>query len=169
MPLIEINTARYRQRLNIIIIAIISFLVIASLSISQVLIAIYPSSQGSHFHWNLLGVVISALLVLISLKKLKTQPYFYEVSYVWDLKLQLNKINRYRNNIETQAQQGDANAMQIMHYCYCGSRQLWQLDNNTLTINHLTQLQNELSALAEAQQVTLDTNTFSPSLIKAYT
>lgn len=168
MQLTEIDPERYRKRLNKVIFACIGLLTIGSLAISQLLILIMPSPEGSHFHWNLLGVVITAVAVFIMLSKLKSHDLFYEVSYVWDLKQALNKINRRMKKIQQAAQQGDQTAMQILHFSYSGSRQLWKLDNNTLTINHLTHLENKLQNLAETHQVTLDLNLYNSKQLKDY-
>jgi len=168
MQLTEIDPERYRQRLNKIIFACIGLLTVGSLAISQLLILIMPSPEGSHFHWNLLGVATTAVAVFIILSKLKTHHFFYEVSYVWDLKQALNKINRRMKKIEKAAQQGDHTAIQILHFSYSGSRQLWKLDNNTLTINHLTHLENKLHDLAETHQVTLDATLYNNKQLVDY-
>lgn len=168
MHLIEINKQSYKQRLNNITIAIVALLVVASLSISQCLIALFPAEQGSHFHWNLLGVICSLFIASFILIKLKKHPYFYEVSYVWELKKILNQINRYLPKIEKAAQQGDANAMQILHFSYLGSRQVWQLDNNTLTLSQLTKLEEQLQQLALTHQVELDSDKFHIGYLKVY-
>ena len=168
MKLIDINPERYRKRLNNIIFACIGSLAIGSLSISQLLIQLFPSPEESHFHWNLLGVVITGSLVLFTLLKLKKHDYFYEAGYVWDLKQAINKINRKMKKVEEAAQQGDKIAMQILHFSYSASRQLWQLDNNTLTINHLSSLENKLSELAETHQVTLDVDAYNSMQLADY-
>ena len=168
MQLIEINPERYRQRLNKVIFACIGLLSIGSLSISQLLIVLFPSDEGSHFHWNLLGVVITGVLLLTLLIKFKTHPFLHEVSYVWDLKQALNAINRRMKKIEAASQTGDKTAINILHFSYSGSRQLWELDNNTLTINHLTSLENKLNELAEKHQVTLDLNLYNSNQLVEY-
>ena len=168
MQLIEINPERYRQRLNKVIFACIGLLSIGSLSISQLLIVLFPSDEGSHFHWNLLGVVITGVFLLTLLIKFKTHPFLYEVSYVWDLKQALNRINRRMKKIETASQTGDKTAINILHFSYSASRQLWQLDNNTLTINHLTSLENKLNELAEKHQVTLNLSLYNNNQLVEY-
>ena len=61
MQLIDINKTRYRRHLNIVIALCAGGLAIGSLGISQTLIALFPDESGSHFHWNLLGVVIASV------------------------------------------------------------------------------------------------------------
>lgn len=168
MQLIEINPERYRQRLNKVIFATIGVLSIGSLAVSQLLILLFPSATGSHFHWNLSGVVFTTALLLFVLNKLKTHPFLYEVNYVWDLKKNLNHINRCMKKLETASQNGDKTAINILHFSYSGSRQLWELDNNTITINHLTSLENKLNELAQKYQVTLDINHYNSNQLVEY-
>ena len=61
MQLIQINKARYRKHLNRVIVGCAASLAIGSLAISQTLIALFPDESGSHFHWNLLGVIVTSI------------------------------------------------------------------------------------------------------------
>lgn len=168
MQLLEIDKQTYKQRLNRISIAIVALLVVCSLAISQTLILLFPSTQGSHFHWNLLGVICSLFIASYTLIKCKNHPYFHEVAYVWQLKKLLNRINRVQPKLEQKAQQGESEAMQILHFSYQGSKQVWLLDNNTLTMNELTKLEQQLKELADSYQIELDTKQFHPELLKGY-
>ena len=94
MKLHEINKQRYRKHLNIIIVAAIVVLSILSLSISQSLIAFFPSEQGTHFHWNLTGVIFGSLIIGFVLKRYRSHHFMTEVMYVWDLKQALNQVTR---------------------------------------------------------------------------
>ncbi|MFT6992694.1 MAG: hypothetical protein ACJASL_004694, partial [Paraglaciecola sp.] len=69
MQLIEINKVRYRRHLNLVIAGCICGLTIGSLAISQTLIALFPDESGSHFHWNLLGVVVTTTAIAWFLNK----------------------------------------------------------------------------------------------------
>ncbi|MFT4994405.1 MAG: hypothetical protein ACI965_001432, partial [Paraglaciecola sp.] len=94
MQLIEINKARYRRHLNRVITGCVGGLILGSLAISQSLIVLFPDESGSHFHWNLLGVVIASVTIAGLLNKYRTHNFMDEVLYVWELKQALNKINR---------------------------------------------------------------------------
>lgn len=168
MQLTHINPERYRKRLNKVIFACIGILTLGSLSISQLLILLAPSSGGMHFHWNLLGVIITCIILGYLLTRFKKHTYLYEVNYVWALKKQLNLINRRIKKVEDAAQTGDPIAMQILHFSYSGSRQLWELDNNTITINHLTHLENKLHELAHSHQITLDASLYNSKQLTDY-
>ena len=168
MKIQEINKARYRNHLNKVIVGCIVALVIGSLGIAQVLIAVFPSEQGSHFHWNLLGVVVTCLIIGSVLKKYKHHDFMTEVTYVWELKKQLNYITRKMRKLKAAVEEGDVVAMQIINYSYAGSRQLWQLDDNTITMEELSIWQAELDAKAREVNVILDTDKFDSSNLSKY-
>jgi hypothetical protein len=160
MQLIEINKVRYRRHIKFVIAGCICGLFIGSLASSQILIALFPDESGSHFHWNLLGVVITGLTVAWVLNKYRKHDFMAEVVYVWELKQALNKINRKMRKLKTAAQGGNANALLAMHYSYAGSRLLWQLDDNTITMDQLAIDQAELDNLAEKFNLTLNADNY---------
>ncbi|NHI00522.1 MULTISPECIES: DUF3087 domain-containing protein [Oceanimonas] len=168
MTLQDIDKSRYRRHLNRVFIGSALALAAFSLGISQLLIALFPDPDGSHFHWNLLGVVAGALLVGAGLSRLRRHPFMTEVVYVWELKQRLNKISRKRRQVEAAAQQGDETAMQVLQFSYAGSRQLWLLDDNTLVMDELAARQTELNNLAQAHGVTLDAERYDESMLERF-
>ncbi|MDV2858707.1 MULTISPECIES: DUF3087 domain-containing protein [Oceanimonas] len=168
MKLKQIDKKRYRGHLNKVFIGSALVLAVLSLAISQLLIAFFPDADGSHFHWNLLGVVFAALLVGAGLSRFRQHPFMTEVVYVWDLKQRLNKIARKRRQVEAAAREGNETAMQILQFCYAGSRQLWQLDDNTIVMDELADKQAELNTLAEQHGVTLNAEQYDESMLKQF-
>ncbi|MFT6348703.1 MAG: hypothetical protein ACJAYB_001712 [Psychromonas sp.] len=166
MQLVLINKQRYRRHLNIVITACITILVIASLGVAQLLILLFPDPSGSHFHWNLLGVVAACLLLASLLLKFKNHDFMIEVSYVWDLKQSLNKITRAMRKLKMAANQGNQNAMNALQFSYDGSRQLWLLDDNVLTLESLEHSQKELDQLAIKYDFLLDAKNYHSELLK---
>ncbi|GLR70549.1 DUF3087 domain-containing protein [Agaribacter marinus] len=160
MKLIDIDKTRYRKHLNRVIAACIATLVIVSLAISQTLIALFPDESGSHFHWNLFGVVVAVVLIGITLRHYRKHSYMVEVTYVWDLKQSLNKINRKIRKVEALAKQGNTQAMLVLQYSYAGSKQLWQLDDNTILMDELIIKQAELDSLAQQFNVQLNADEY---------
>lgn len=168
MQLIEINKARYRRHLNVVIAGCIVSLAIGSLAISQSLIALFPDESGSHFHWNLLGVVITSVTIAWLLNKFRTHSFMTEVVYVWELKQVLNKINRKMPKLKTASREGRIEALIAINYCYAGSRLLWQLDDNTIVLDELTIQQNELNDLALQSNLILNTDDFDEGVLKQF-
>lgn len=168
MKLVEINKARYRSHLNKVIFACIGSLTAGSLGIAQALIALFPSASQSHFHWNLLGVVVSCLVIAYVLNHYRKHPFMTEVVYVWELKQALNQITRKMAKLKLAAEQGNEMAMQAINYSYAGSRQLWSLDDNTITLDDLAIWQSELNVLAQKYNVVLDVNKYTPNILKQF-
>ena len=104
MQLIQIDKDRYRQHLNRVILVCIVSLAAGSLGIAQILIALFPDESGSHFHWNLLGVVVTGITIGWLLNKYRRHDYMTEVVYVWELKKALNKITRKMAKLKAQSE-----------------------------------------------------------------
>jgi hypothetical protein len=168
MQLIKIDKIRYRRHLNRVIAACIAALVIGSLAISQTLIALFPDESGSHFHWNLLGVIVTSIAIGFTLHKFRHHDYMTEVVYVWELKQALNKINRKMIKLKPAAEQGNVDALIAIQYSYAGSRLLWQLDDNTIIMDDLAIAQVELDRLIEKYQLSVNPNDYNEAMLKQF-
>ena len=168
MQLIEINKTRYRRHLNLVIAGCVGGLAIGSLVVSQTLIALFPDESGSHFHWNLLGVVTTSVSIAWLLNKYRFHDFMSEVVYVWELKQTLNKINRRMSKLKAAAQDGNANALLAIHYSYEGSRLLWQLDDNTIVMDELVIQQAELNKLAAKYHLSLNADDYDQSILNQF-
>ncbi|UJX24799.1 MULTISPECIES: DUF3087 domain-containing protein [Pseudoalteromonas] len=168
MKLIQIDKARYRKHLNHVIIACVIALAVGSLAISQTLIALFPDPSGSHFHWNLLGVVVCSVLVGFVLNKYRNHDYMTEIVYVWELKKALNKITRKMPKLKAAGREGNADALLAIHYSYAGSRLLWQLDDNTITMDELAIKQAELDSVADKYNLSLDAERYDETILKQF-
>ncbi len=168
MQLINVNKVRYRRHLKIVFIGCAIGLAIGSLAISQTLIALFPDESGSHFHWNLLGIVLAAITVAWLLNKYRHHDFMTEVVYVWELKQALNKINRKMPKLNAASLEGNVDALLAIHYSYAGSRLLWRLDDNTLTMDELAIKQAELDSLAEKYNVTLSADDYNEAILTQF-
>lgn len=168
MQLKTIDKTRYRQRLNRTTIASVLALIIVSLSSSTLLIALLSDGSGSNFWLNFSGVVIGCLIVGFTLKRFKQHPYLTEVAYIWDLKHELNLIQRKMKAIEAAAAQNTPDALLILLYSYQASRLVWQLDDNTLMMSELALAQNKLQQQIDAAGLTLDANDYQRDLLARF-
>jgi hypothetical protein len=168
MQLIEIDKVRYRRHLNLVIAWCIGGLALGSLAISQTLIGLFPDESGSHFNWNLLGVVVTSVTIAGLLNKYRTHDFMTEVVYVWDLKQVLNKINRKMLKLKAASLEGNLDALIAIHYSYAGSRLLWQLDDNTLVMDELVTQQADLDSLAKKYNLTLNTEDYDKRTLKQF-
>lgn len=137
MQLKEINKDTYRGHLNVIIVFAIGFFAAVGVGISSLLVFYFGAAAGDNFFLNLLGVSIGGAIAAFCLHRLKSSAYFYEVAYVWDLKQELNLINRQLSQLKRAAADNNVDAIIILLYNYHGSHQLWQLDDNVLNLHEL--------------------------------
>ena len=168
MQLREIDKTRYRKHLKVVFAGIVAVLIVIALSTSALLIYLFSDPESSHFIYNLAGVVIAAFFVGFILTKLRQHPFMYEVVYVWDLKQQLNRIHRKQRKIEAAVEEGDHDAMIIMNYLYRGSKQLYLLDDNTITMEDLAIKIQVLDSRLEAAGLSLSTDSYDPSMLDRF-
>ena len=168
MRLEDIDKSRYRKRFRIVFVAIVVVLTTVALGTSTLLISLFGTPGQSHFWLNLAGVVVGAAVVVLSLIKLRQHPYLHEVVYVWDLKQQLNQIYRKQRNIEPRVEQNDPDAIAIMYFFYRGSQQLYELDDNTITMDTLGLQLRALERRIEDLGINITTDSFRKAMLERF-
>ena len=168
MKLKEIDKARYSKHLKIVFSCIVVTLLVITLGVSTLIIQFFSTPDVSHLWHNLAGVAIAATIVIFILNKLRQHPFMLEVVYVWDLKQMLNRIYRKQRKIETAAENSDHDAMIIMNFQYRGSKQLYQLDDNTITIDNLVTKMSSNDHRMEASGMNLSTDSFEVELLEKF-
>lgn len=165
MKLRQIDKNRYRKHYWIVFAAIAIALSVISLVSSTLLISWLSSTDESHFILNLVGVVVAVLLVLYAVYRFRDHPFMDEVVYVWNLKKQLNLIYRKQHKIEPLIEDNNVDAMVIMNYMYQGSKQLYELDDNTITMSDLAIKTRRLNTKLEEKELKLTTDDYYSGLL----
>ena len=168
MQLREIDKTRYRKHLRVVFAGIVAALLIITLGASTLFIYFFSSPEASHFLHNLAGVAAAAAIVIFVLNKLRQHPFMFEVVYVWDLKQQLNRIYRKQHKIEAAVEDNDHDAMIIMNFMYRGSKQLYELDDNTITMGGLLSKISVLDKRMEAAGLSLSTDSYYPDMLDRF-
>ena len=168
VQLIEIDKTRYRKHLRMVFVGIVAALIIITLGASTLFIYFFSIPEASHFFHNLAGVVVAAAFVIFVLNKLRQHPFMFEVVYVWDLKQQLNRIHRKQHKIEVVVEDNDHDAMIIMNFMYRGSKQLYELDDNTITMGGLLSKIRLLEKRMEAAGLDLSTDSYNPAMLDRF-
>ncbi|MBA6233896.1 MULTISPECIES: DUF3087 family protein [unclassified Colwellia] len=152
MTLKDINKKTYRSKLNQVIVGFIITLAILAIAFGAILIAIFSdplaldtlantttasADQGSNFRYNFLGVIFALLACAAILQQLKNTPFFNEIYYVWQLKQIQNIIYRRLKKIKQASVNGDEKALIVLKFYYASLKQLYNLDDNTLTMSSL--------------------------------
>ena len=168
MQLREIDKARYRKHLRMVFAGIVAALLVITLGASTLFIYFFSSPEATHFWHNLAGVIAAAAIVIFVLNKLRQHPFMFEVVYVWDLKQQLNRIYRKQHKIEALVEENDHDAMIIMNFMYRGSKQLYELDDNTITMGVLLSKIRILDKRMEASGLSLSTDLYDPVMLDRF-
>ncbi|ASP49040.1 DUF3087 family protein [Cognaticolwellia beringensis] len=194
MKLKDIEKPVYRKHLNIIIVGFIASLLILALAYGQGLIMLFADSAAvmanptnvaageianevaateSNFKYNFLGVLLALLTCVFVLHRLRFSAFFSEVYYVWEIKQQQNAIYRKLKKIKVAASNDDpaavdVNALVILNFYYASLKQIYLLDDNTLTMSKLNTDISELNTRIENLQLTISTDQFDKSMLADY-
>ena len=213
MQLIEIDKARYRKNLNIIIVGFISSLLVLSLTFGTLLISLFSNvsdvqssiqtepvqtvqnnvtltptesekknsdsdsvnindnvdaEQDSNFRYNLLGVLLALLANATILHRAKNSTYFTEVYYVWQVKQLQNLVYRKLKKIKLAAKSGEETALIILSFYYQSQLQVYQLDDNTITLDTIKKHKQEIDEIITEFGLTISRDQFEKTLITKY-
>uniref|UniRef100_UPI00248CF935 DUF3087 family protein n=1 Tax=Vibrio parahaemolyticus TaxID=670 RepID=UPI00248CF935 len=149
-------------------------LAVSSLAFSTLLISLFgntniqPEQSTGNFHWNLIGVLLSLATSLSLLNQFKTRPYMKEVHYVWKLKQLHNKIYRKLKSIKAAASSDDLQALTILKFYYTTQKQVFELDNNTLTMNSVNKELEAIEEIEVSKSLSLDVASFEEAWLDTY-
>ena len=168
MQLKEIDKNRYRKHYKIIFAGIAFVLLIIAPASSALFINLFSNPEGSYLFHNLAGVVTGVAIITFLLNKFRQHPFMYEVVYVWNLKQQLNRIQRKQRKIEAAVEDNDKDAMVIMNFMLHGSKQLYELDDNTITMEDLLIKIQVHDKRMEAAGLSSSTDEFNPTMLERF-
>ena len=171
MKLQKINKEEYRKKMNLLLVSLVGSLAVFAIVFGTILIDLFGSGQSiagestGNFHLNVLGVILSVALNAFIASRVKGHDYFKEALYVWNLKQIHNQIYRKLKRIQPKAEQGDQDALTILYFYYTTQKQVYDLDNNTLTIKTVQQSPDNNPELSEKWSNWLDVEALSKELM----
>jgi len=175
MKLQQIDKIRYRKHLNMASVVATAVLIAFALFYGQVLIHFFAPADGNNFKLNLVGVILGVVSLLVVFNRVRQHAYLTEVMYVWDLKQTNNKIYRKLHHIKSALNDSDnkdntvnIDAIIILNYYYAASKQQYNLDNNTLTMDTLAADIAQLETLITEKNLTISVDDYNPSLLKQF-
>lgn len=167
MKLQTIDKALYRKRLNVLLVTSVAVLLITSLSVSNILIASFGSGiEGDNFWLNVFGVIAGAAVVAGLFKIMVNKPFMAEINYVRSLKREMNRIYRSSKKLNLALEANDKNAIIISYFNLQASKQVYQLDNNTLTMAELDEKIRLLDEKIEGLGLSISVYDYQPELVK---
>ncbi|MEZ8059660.1 DUF3087 family protein [Vibrio splendidus] len=174
MKLQKINKEEYRKKMNLLLVSLVGSLALFAIVFGSILIELFGSAGSvtgeatGNFHLNVLGVILSVALNGFIASRVKGHDYFKEALYVWNLKQVHNQIYRKLKRIQPKAEQGDRQALTILYFYYTTQKQVYDLDNNTLTIKTVQQSLDNIVELSEKWSIELDIEAFSKDLVAKF-
>ncbi|WP_423840791.1 DUF3087 domain-containing protein [Vibrio mytili] len=174
MEIKNIDKVVYRKKVNLVIGGFIILLAVSSLAFSTLLISFFgntsiqPEQSTGNFHWNLIGVILALTTSLSLLNQIKKSPFMLEVWYVWKLKQLHNKIYRKLKYIKAAASSDDLKALTILKFYYTTQRQVFELDNNTITISNVNKEIETIEEIEASKSLLLDITSFEEAWLDTY-
>jgi hypothetical protein len=187
MKLKDIDKKTYRSRLNQVIVGFIISLAILAIAFGTILISLFTDplvfdnvkiarvnaaiesgGESSNFKYNFLGVILALLACGAILQKLKDKPFFDEIYYIWQLKQIQNTIYRRLTIIKKASHDGDENALIVLNFYYASLKQLYILDDNTITMSTLMSDISKLDILISESGKEIDVDQFTQALLSSY-
>ncbi len=187
MKLKDIDKKVYRRKLNQVIIGFIITLAILAVSFGAILIALFTDplaidnitlesissavnqdEHTSNFRYNLLGVILALLACAAILQQLKDKAFFNEIYYVWQIKQIQNIIYRRLKKIKLASEEGNENALLILKFYYASLKQLYILDDNTITMSSLEADIAKLELLISECDKDIHIDNFTKTLLSGY-
>jgi hypothetical protein len=188
MQLIDIDKARYRKHLNIVIVGFIASLLVLSLLFGSIFISLFstigdPASlqavadavangvevePETNFRYNIAGVILALLANAAFLHSVKNSDYFKEIYYVWQIKQLQNLIYRKLKRVKAAGKEGDEIALTILSFYYQCQIQVYQLDDNTITLSSIENHLQQVNDIISEKGLTVSAEKFDKSLIVNY-
>lgn len=169
MTLRSIDKVTYRKNLNMVIAGVIAALLIIALGVSSLLIHFIGNEHSSNFILNLVGVCVAASVVGTVLYRVRLSPFMSEVLYVWRLKQELNAIYRHSEKLRLALELNSHTALIVTYFNLKGSIQLYELDDNDLTLSDLRIELLALDAKIKALGLAISTADYHRGLLKQLT
>lgn len=143
----EVDKDLYSKNLKIVIVTFVASFALLAIGFGSILIHFFgitdsinavanlDDSANSNFKLNLLGVILALAFCAAILHSIRHKPFFVEVYYVWQIKQIHNLIYRKLKKIKKLGENNDHDAIVILNVYFFTIKQVYQLDNNTLTID----------------------------------
>jgi len=192
MQLIDIDKARYRKHLNIVIVGFIASLLVLSLLFGSIFISLFSTVIDSaaiqaasdavanavtdemaepetNFRYNLLGVVLALLANAAILHSVKNSDFFKEIYYVWQVKQLQNLIYRKLKKVKAAGKEGDETALIILSFYYQCQIQVYNLDDNTITLSSIEKHLQEVNDTIASKGLSISASQFDKKMITSFT
>lgn len=165
MTLPVIDKAQYKKRLNWLQGSAVVLLMLSALLFSNVLVSNYGSDE-SNLWLNATAVLLSVLLLSLLFALIKNRPWMADIRYIMQLKQRLNRIYRASKVVDAALANDQTNAIIVRYFSLHASKYLYQLEDNTLTLEELQQQIDALDEQIARLQLTLSVDDYSDDILQ---
>lgn len=165
MELRSVNKALYRQRLNRLQGSMVVALFVLGLGFSSLYRWLWANGESSTL---LNGAAVLTAVALVSgvLLKIRHRPWMEDVLYVWNLKQELNRIYRHSARLEKALADQWPEAFCIQYFSLHGSRHLYLIEDNTLTLPELDEKIARFDERLRQQGLSIEARDYDPEMLK---
>lgn len=158
-----IDQANYLRTVSRLQWALVIALFVLSLGFSELYHLLWVDVEGL---WLNAAAVLTALLLLSGVVYcVRHQPWMADIRYVLTLKSELNRIYRASRKLEAALAKDDPDAICIRYFSLHGSFYLYQLENNTLTLDELQEQIVQLDQQIERLGLTISAADYHSDLL----
>lgn len=134
----NIEPTDYRQRTRKSSLILIVIFASLGMGLASLLVIIWGTPGGDHFHLNLLGVLLglAVTVLLVKLVFIK-QPFMQEAVYGWHLKRNLMRVTNKMHSIKALAATDQHEALQLLHFYHLALEQMHSLEGDDTALLEL--------------------------------
>jgi len=166
MKLEYIDKALFKKRLNRFQGGLVLSLLVLSLLLSQLYTRLWGVPEGANTILNLAAVATAVFLLAGVMNLIKDQSWMYEIRYVRQLKGELNRIYRASRKLEEALREDKPEAVIVKYFQLHGSKHLYQLEDNTLTMEEQEKQIAELDERIATLGMQVSVEDYSPELLQ---
>ena len=161
----EIDKAQYKRRLNRLQGGTVLALFVLGIGLAELYRALWADGESSTL-LNAAGVLSAVAILGVVFSQIKDKPWMSDIRYTWRLKQELNRIYRSSRKLEEALANDHPTALCIQNFHLRGSRHLYLIEDNTLTVPELDEKIAELDARIAALGLQISTDDYYPELLK---
>ncbi|GGC91065.1 DUF3087 family protein [Halopseudomonas salina] len=135
----HLDPQRYRQQTRKSTLVIVVIFAVLAMSLSALAVALFGSTEGSNFRWNLGGVLLGVALTIVLVRYVFWhQSWMQPAVYGWQLKRSLMSVTNVMHQVEAGVQAGLPEAMKLLRFYHLGQVEMHRLDGHPQAADELS-------------------------------
>lgn len=165
MELKQIDKATYKKRLNQVQFGAVGALFVLGMGLAEIYRALWADGESSTL-LNAAGVLTAVIILAGVFKMIRDKPWMEDIRYTWQLKQELNRIYRHVKFVDAGVAENDVDALKAQYFSLHGSKHLYQIEDNTLTVPELNEKIADLDKKLAELEMTLAISDYEPWLLE---